>query len=81
MRPEFRDEQMSAQRQIPARQKAQLSATAADRVLFSDFHNHATAHLTAGLFEAHDRSQFETTAISLGPDQAGEMRERLKGSV
>ncbi len=46
----------------------------------SDFHNHATAHLTAGLFEAHDRSQFETTAISLGPDQAGEMRERLKGS-
>ena len=46
----------------------------------SDFHNHATAHLTAGLFEAHDRSQFETTAISVGPDQAGEMRERLKGS-
>ncbi len=34
----------------------------------------------AGIFEQHDRLRFETTAISFGPDQPGEMRERLKAS-
>jgi protein O-GlcNAc transferase len=32
--------------------------------LSSDLREHAVAHLTAGLFEHHDRSRFETTAIS-----------------
>ena len=43
----------------------------------SDLHEHATAHLMAGLFERHDRARFETTAVSLGPDQPGAMRSRL----
>lgn len=34
--------------------------------LSSDFYNHATAYLMAGLFEAHDRSRFETVACSYG---------------
>lgn len=42
-----------------------------------DFHNHATAFLAAGLFEHHDRSRFETVAISLGPDDGSPMRARL----
>lgn len=43
----------------------------------ADFHNHATAFLMAGLFEKHDRNRFEITAISLGPDSNGDMRQRL----
>lgn len=34
----------------------------------ADLHNHAVAVLTAELFETHDRSRFELTAFSLGPD-------------
>jgi predicted O-linked N-acetylglucosamine transferase (SPINDLY family) len=48
--------------------------------LSADFHSHATAYLAAGLFEAHDRSRFETVAISFGPDDSSEMRGRLKGA-
>ena len=32
----------------------------------------------AGLFEQHDRSRFEITGISFGPDQQSDMRRRLK---
>lgn len=39
-----------------------------------DFRNHATAFLTAGLFEHHDRSRFETIALSLGPDDGSTLR-------
>jgi predicted O-linked N-acetylglucosamine transferase (SPINDLY family) len=46
----------------------------------ADLHDHATAHLMAGLFEAHDRSRFEVTAISLGPEQDTPMRHRIKNS-
>jgi protein O-GlcNAc transferase len=45
--------------------------------LSADFHTHATAMLTAGLFEAHDRKRFETIAISFGPDDGGDLRRRL----
>jgi protein O-GlcNAc transferase len=45
--------------------------------LSADFHQHATAVLTAGLFEAHDRQRLEITAISFGPHDCGAMRQRL----
>ena len=45
--------------------------------LSADFHTHATAYLTAGLFEQHDRGRFEVVAYSLGPDDESPMRERL----
>jgi protein O-GlcNAc transferase len=48
--------------------------------LSADFHAHATAYLMGGLFESHDRSRFELIAISFGPDDNSEMRERLKGA-
>jgi protein O-GlcNAc transferase len=48
--------------------------------LSADFHAHATSFLMAGLFEAHDRTRFETTAISFGPEIADEMRARLQGA-
>ena len=43
----------------------------------ADFHAHATAVLTAGMFEAHDRSRFETVAISFGRDDGSATRGRL----
>jgi predicted O-linked N-acetylglucosamine transferase (SPINDLY family) len=45
--------------------------------LSSDFHQHATAALIAGLIERHDRAQFEVTAISFSRDDTSPMRERL----
>jgi protein O-GlcNAc transferase len=45
--------------------------------LSADFQNHATAYLTAELFELHDRSRFEIAAISFGRDDSNSMRRRL----
>ena len=45
--------------------------------LSADFRAHATAFLMAGVFEKHDRSQFEVTAISWSADDRSEMRARL----
>jgi predicted O-linked N-acetylglucosamine transferase (SPINDLY family) len=45
--------------------------------LSADFYEHATAFLAAGLFEAHDKSKFETFGISFGPDDGSVMRQRL----
>jgi protein O-GlcNAc transferase len=45
----------------------------------ADFRQHATAYLAVGMFEFHDKSRFEITAISIGPDDKSEMRHRLAG--
>jgi predicted O-linked N-acetylglucosamine transferase (SPINDLY family) len=45
--------------------------------LSADFCEHATAYLAAGLFERHDRSRFETVALSYGADDRSPMRSRL----
>ena len=45
--------------------------------LSADFHEHATAYLMAELFEQHDRTRFEVTGISFGPDDHSPMRQRL----
>ena len=42
----------------------------------SDFQDHATMHLMAGLFERHDRSAFETVAFSFGGPSNDAMRSR-----
>jgi predicted O-linked N-acetylglucosamine transferase (SPINDLY family) len=46
--------------------------------LSADFHEHATAHLIAGLFEVHDAKRFEFTAVSFGPETNDPMRARLR---
>ena len=46
--------------------------------LSADFQEHATAHLMAGLLEAHDASRIEATAVSFGPETNDPMRERLR---
>jgi len=46
----------------------------------ADLHEHATAFLMAGLFETHDRSRFELTAFSFGPESRDAMRMRLEAA-
>ena len=43
----------------------------------ADFHNHATMHLMAELFECHDKNSFELIAFSFGPDQQDKWRKRV----
>jgi predicted O-linked N-acetylglucosamine transferase (SPINDLY family) len=45
--------------------------------LSADFHSHPTAQLMVELFERHDRTRFEVTAIAFGPDDNSAMRRRL----
>ena len=46
----------------------------------ADFRNHPVSHLTAGLFEAHDRARFETVAVSIAPALEDDMQRRLRGA-
>lgn len=48
--------------------------------LSADFHEHPTARLAIELFERHDRSRFDVTAISFGPDDGSAMRARSKAA-
>jgi protein O-GlcNAc transferase len=46
----------------------------------SDYRNHATAHLAAGLFETHDRNAFEVIGFSFGPDTDDPIRGRIRAA-
>jgi predicted O-linked N-acetylglucosamine transferase (SPINDLY family) len=48
--------------------------------LSADLRDHPVAQLTAGLFERHDRTRFETVAISFKSDTHNQVRERLSAS-
>ena len=48
--------------------------------LSTDFHDHATAHLAAGLFEMHDRARFEVFAYAADRDDGSAMRHRLRAA-
>ena len=61
----------SAAPRVTAGKKIRLAYVSAD------FHEHATAVLTARMFELHDRAQFEVIGISCGPDDGSPMRKRL----
>jgi protein O-GlcNAc transferase len=47
----------------------------------ADFHDHATMHLMARLFELHDRGRFEIHGFSYGPDTGDSMRARVKSAM
>jgi predicted O-linked N-acetylglucosamine transferase (SPINDLY family) len=42
-----------------------------------DFREHPVGHLTAGIFEQHDKDKFEIIAISLGLDDGSRLRQRM----
>ena len=71
-----RDRMPQAPRPLPAR------AISPGRIriayLSADFRTHPVASLIAGLFEHHDRSRFEVSGISLGPNDRSAMRTRLE---
>jgi len=46
----------------------------------TDFRPHAVSYLMAGLFERHDKSRFDVTAISIGPGDRSDLRRRLERS-
>jgi predicted O-linked N-acetylglucosamine transferase (SPINDLY family) len=46
----------------------------------SDFYQHAVASQLAEVIELHDRSKFEVSAFSFGPDTQDTMRRRLQGA-
>lgn len=43
-----------------------------------DFRDHPVAHLTARVFELHDKNDFEIFAYSYGPDDGSSVRQRIK---
>jgi protein O-GlcNAc transferase len=46
----------------------------------SDLHEHAVGYLTVGLFEHHDKSRFEVTAICLRSGRDSAFRRRLRAA-
>jgi predicted O-linked N-acetylglucosamine transferase (SPINDLY family) len=48
--------------------------------LSANFHEHPTARLMVGLFEEHDRSRFEITGYSYGPDDGSALRTRVRAA-
>lgn len=49
--------------------------------LSADFHQHATAHLLAGVLESHDRARVEVWGLSYGPDDGSALRARIRAGV
>ena len=47
----------------------------------ADFRDHPVSHLTAELYEIHDRNQFEIYGFYFGPDTQDEMNLRIKAGV
>lgn len=47
----------------------------------ADFRIHPMSHLTAELYETHDRNQFEIYAFYFGPDTKDKMNLRIKAGV
>ena len=45
--------------------------------LSADFRQHPVSVSSVGMFECHDKSRFEITAISVGPDDKSEIHKRL----
>jgi protein O-GlcNAc transferase len=47
----------------------------------ADFRDHAMMHVMIDLFDCHDRSRFELTAFSFGPDSQGDWAKTVARSV
>jgi protein O-GlcNAc transferase len=73
----FADREFPAMAQRPTGQRYRH-----DRVrvayLSADFRDHPVSHLLVGMFEHHDRTRIETTAISFGESEPTPLRQRLE---
>lgn len=80
--------QNSCARRFWARQFGEPAAVASEQrqphdrlrigYLSSDFRNHPTSWLIAGLIESHDRDRFEIRGYSTGPDDGSQLRRRIQ---
>jgi protein O-GlcNAc transferase len=73
---------MADQPAFPAIWRGEIYAHERIRIGYfsADFCSHPVAQLAVGLIEAHDKSRFETVAISFGPDDGSQLRRRLKAA-
>jgi protein O-GlcNAc transferase len=66
---------------LPAPQRHPHAQRQHDKIrigyLSADFRNHPMAHLTAELFELHDRGRFDVVGIGFGPDDRSAIRARI----
>lgn len=46
-----------------------------------EFRDHATSRLMTGVYECHDKSQFQVFAFDNGIDDGGDLRKRIESSV
>lgn len=69
---------------LAARKSVDAVPVQADKIrigyLSGDFRTHPVSYLAAGLFEAHDRTRFETHGFSIGPTDDSDLRARLERS-
>lgn len=49
--------------------------------LSADFREHLNAYLSLPLFRDHDRTRYEVTAFSIGPDDGADVRKRIAGAA
>jgi protein O-GlcNAc transferase len=49
--------------------------------LSGDWRDHAASHLACGLFRHHDRSAFEVSVLSFGPDDGADYLRRIRGGA
>lgn len=68
---------------LPAARRPAPSGSS-DRInlayLSADFRVHPVSALAVGLFEAHDRSRFHVTGISIGPNDGSDLRKRIEAA-
>ena len=66
---------------IPSRARRGTAGRIRIGYLSSDFRNHATMHLMAGVFEHHDRERFEVFAYDYSAPDISEYRQRFLDAV
>jgi protein O-GlcNAc transferase len=66
---------------VPARTHRRVGGRIRIGYLSSDFRNHATMHLMAGVFEHHDRERFEVFAYDYTAPDISEYRQRFLEAV
>ena len=74
---------MAHQRRFPPIWRGEIYSHDRIRIDYfsADFRNHPGAQLVVGLFEHHDKSRFEITALSYGPDDGSDLRNRIKSAA
>lgn len=82
---QYRCARLFSESNWPARNKTVKRARPAEgrirlAYMSADFRQHPVACLMADVFELHDRTAFEVSAISIGHDDASPMRQRLQTS-